>query len=542
MRDNQNEVFVINIGKPESDGRFLCYGFEPAMPAEDSPGGCYRPVKEKCMMRIPLRKGRDNTIRLIVRGPVSGYIRPDEKLTQKITISVNNHQLKTATVVPDQWQEIELAIPGKLSQEESAQLQIICEQFCESGAFGGSLYLAQVKIAHLSEAGKQKETAFLEAGNVYFGDLHKHTVLSPCGKPKPFIPERYAGTVDENYQVRSEKDDFCSITDHSDTMSEEVFRETLDIADKYNKPGQFITLYSYEWTSNLFGHKNVYSTNNKDLPFLRCNSSSYDTPAKLWEALQGHQAITIPHHPNRVEFPCNWDTVNNDLQPLVEIYSGWGCSEYFGSPLAETANTRPGLDVQSALLRGHKLGFVGGSDGHLLHNKPAGHHTPNGGRRWGLTGVWAENLTRQAIFAALKRRTVYATTGEKIVLNVSMNDYPMGSEICFNQYNAEDFFPLCFAIDVIGTEEIAKIELLCNGAVIRCATSPLTDQFKAGFVIEPAKSVNRVGTNPEGGYMALDMASFVNRFSMYFYVRVTQVNGHMAWSSPIWFTFKPATD
>ena len=46
-----------------------------------------------------------------------------------------------------------------------------------------------------------------------------------------------------------------------------------------------------------------------------------------------------------------------------------------------------------------------------------------------LTGVWAEALTREALFEALWARRCFATNGARVMLDVRVNGMPMGSEV-----------------------------------------------------------------------------------------------------------------
>jgi len=525
---------VLNIGVSDSDGDFLIYGFGPTTGSGDSPGGCHRGLKQNALLRLPVYHKHDTTVTMSVKGPVSGYICHGKPVQQTVRVLVGETELACFSPNPKQWEDVAFVIPAALCDSDSVPVRLLCAEFCEGGGHPGSLYLAEVRISGVSLASSGRPCVSL-GENVYFGDIHKHSTMSPCGCPKPFAPERNAGTPEENYERYSSENDFICLTDHSETMSEDAFREALNTADRFNVPGKFSALYGYEWTSPLFGHKNVYGLD-KDIPFLRTNSSDGDSPNKLFDKLGAYNALVISHHPSRVEFPAPLNIINNQMQPLVEIYSGWGSSEYYGSPLAEKVNTAPGLDVQSALLRGHRFGFVGGSDGHTLDGLSVGNHTPNNGRKWGLTGLWSDTLTRESVFNALQQRRTFATTGAKIKLRVTMNTYPMGSEIFCNQYTAETLFPLAFAIDINGTSDIRSVELLCNNQVIRTAELPLTSQFRAGFVVDPFRSTDRVGPGDKQGYMPLSLNAFVNAFSMFFYVRVTQMDGHMAWSSPIWLT------
>lgn len=74
--------------------------------------------------------------------------------------------------------------------------------------------------------------------------------------------------------------------------------------------------------------------------------------------------------------------------------------------------------VQFGLKQGHIFGFSGNTDHHSAHPGSYGH---------GITGVWAENLTRQAIWKSLYERRLYALTGDRIYLQFAVNDQLMGS-------------------------------------------------------------------------------------------------------------------
>ena len=47
----------------------------------------------------------------------------------------------------------------------------------------------------------------------------------------------------------------------------------------------------------------------------------------------------------------------------------------------------------------------------------------------GLAAVWAKELTRRSLFEALQARRTYALTRARIVLRMTVNGAPMGSEL-----------------------------------------------------------------------------------------------------------------
>ncbi len=199
----------------------------------------------------------------------------------------------------------------------------------------------------------------------------------------------------------------------------------------------------------------------------------------------------------------------------MEIYSKHGLSECFGNcwPLF---SQDPERFVQKALNKGYKLGFTGGTDTHISRpasNMPEfrrGIRYPKGG----LTAVWAKELNRKSIFDALRARSCYATTGERIIIKFSINGYPMGRIIEKSYLNG------CQAVTIktlaAGTERLEKVEIIRNSKVIYLKST--NDKF-----IE-FKFADKPNLKEE----------------VYYYLRITQRDGNMAWSSPIWVTSSPS--
>ena len=141
--------------------------------------------------------------------------------------------------------------------------------------------------------------------------------------------------------------------------------------------------------------------------------------------------------------------VHPDLSPDDEFADFENYPFYIEAEPPEFS-ARPGDFIRSALLRGlqierelgsnpYRFGVVGSTDAHTalpsaeehnFHGKLATDSIPEGkGEKWGdhertpfgwgmsasgLAAVWAEDNTREAIWAAMKRREVYATTGPRI--------------------------------------------------------------------------------------------------------------------------------
>jgi len=124
-----------------------------------------------------------------------------------------------------------------------------------------------------------------------------------------------------------------------------------------------------------------------------------------------------------------------------------------------------------------------------------------------LMAVYASDLTRESIFNGMKSRHTYGTTGERILLEFSIDGNQMGSEY------VESGQPE-IVVTVGGTDVLDKVEVMkySNSSGWECAYSD-----------SPGQNVRSFNYTDTG--FAED--------SLY-YVRVTQRDGEMAWSSPIW--------
>ena len=123
----------------------------------------------------------------------------------------------------------------------------------------------------------------------------------------------------------------------------------------------------------------------------------------------------------------------------------------------------------------------------------------------GLVAVLADELTPSAIRQALVARRVYATTGARIALTFEAGGQPMGSILTGAERRQ-------LTIGVGGTDCLASVELVRDGAVI-WSVRPASDTWQGDLEDEKAD---------EGQ-------------SSWYLLRVTQQDGHRAWSSPIWF-------
>ena len=337
-----------------------------------------------------------------------------------------------------------------------------------------------------------------------WGDIHCHTRASDG-----------ADSHDGCYAYAREisRLDFASATDH--TGSAWQYSEWMgDIARtkaiEYDVPGEFAALYAYEH-SFPEGHRNVYyrSTVGDVFPTETVRTPN---PGSMLEALAGQDAIAIPHHvAQSTHGPVNWSYHDPKLQRLAEVYSNHGLCEYQGNPKPPWPGIQvEGKNVQDALALGYKLGIIAASDTHITR---PGLLTPYDilPARNGLGAVYAKSLTREDVWDALFGRYCYGTTGERIILDFKINGYVMGSEIPLRP----DIHPQIYA-KVIGTSILTSVEVV-KGCIASETPFPVVHEINPGV-----DTCEFTWTDPAPSS------------DCFYYIRVTQIDSEMAWSSPIW--------
>ena len=349
-----------------------------------------------------------------------------------------------------------------------------------------------------------------EGSRIWWGDIHGHT-LNSDGR----------GTVRQFYTYCRDVAalDFCAVTDHGFQITETGWSESKTVTEGFHENHRFVTLHAYEWSgmTDVGGDHNVYYRGAD--PILFRDRSYYDPRnqqsfhrednkighiRELNEKLVSlgeRQVLTIPHFGGRAANP-EWHEPR--IERLIEVFSDHG------------RKTEWAYDF---LKRGYRLGIIASSDNHtgrpgygFLMNPL---QTPGGAVEVGsaLVAVVAPELTRDAVFDGLYDRRTYATTGDRILLDVHAGETLMGSEV-----TAPVMPPI--SIDVTGTANITRIEIVRDGQLQHTF---FTDQpsvrlvWAAPVAIEPSETA---------GY----------------WIHVFQANGEEAISSPIWWTRSAGDD
>jgi hypothetical protein len=326
------------------------------------------------------------------------------------------------------------------------------------------------------------------AWQAFFGNLHLHSDLS--GDLRGF-----EGRPEDNLQVLEDlpRLDFGALSDHAETLRPVDWWATRKLTELWNRPGAFVTLPGYEWTSLEYGHRVVLFPDEEvgDREALLAAGAG-DPPTRLWSHLGNRAALTIPHHPSHaLSRPVDWSFRDDRFQRLVEIFQSRGSYEFDGAPLNPKLASEfvPGHSVRDALAMGHRLGIIA---------------SPDHGGGLGLAGVWARALTREALFEALYARRTFGTTGAKLELFLTVAGAPQGSEL------ERGAGPIAIEASVRGTAPGLELTIVRDGREVQ----------------------SRSFTESEARWSWSDEDSSPG--ARYYYLRARQSDGHLGWTSPVW--------
>lgn len=263
---------------------------------------------------------------------------------------------------------------------------------------------------------------------------------------------------------------FLDIAGHqgNDFQITDAFWRTVNETTKaFYVPGRFVTFPGYEWSGNtpLGGDRNIYfeseggaiSHSCRDLlPGEESNSTDSPTADELFAHLKsqtGPKAFAFAHVGGRY---ADMRMHDSDVEVAVEIHSAWGTFEWL---------------LHDALKLGYRVGVCANSDGHK--GRP-GRSYPGAlkfGSLGGLTCMLAEELDRASIVAALRERHCYATTGNRLLLDVRLSgqdgaDAMMGDIVSAAGDIAE------LRLNVAGTGSLERVDVF-NGCDLVETVSPV---------------------------------------------------------------------
>ena len=332
------------------------------------------------------------------------------------------------------------------------------------------------------------------------GEFHRHTEYSAHRDQDGLLEDTW------RYALDAAKFDWMGNGDHDNGMGHEyMWWQIQKMTDLHLHPPYFVPAMTYE-RSCVYpnGHRNVMMPRRGIRPLPRGDlkgTPEEGTPdTKLLYAYLKHFGGMCASHTSGTSMGTDWRDNDPEVEPVVEIYQGHRHNyEHFGAPRSATAQTQiggyePAGFIWNALEKGYRLGFESSSDHVSTHMSYA--------------IVLAEESSRPAIIDAFKKRHCYAAT-DNILLVVRSGEHLMGDEF-------ETAERPTLSIEAYGTAPIAKLHVIRDNKYLDTS--------------EPnEREVHRTFT---------DMSAEPGKTS-YYYIRVEQADGNLAWASPMWITYQP---
>ncbi len=366
------------------------------------------------------------------------------------------------------------------------------------------------------------------AKNLFWGELHGES-------------EKVDSTENiENY-LRHFRDDkalnFCAMSpfESQEETPNEIWKLITQNVLEFDEPDRFTAFLGLQWVGAK-GQEGIrqiiYTKDGKQI--LRKKDPKYSSLEKIYKTFSPKEIISIPSFTMGKVYDFDFSKFNPEYERVVEIYNSWGsseCSQKEGNPLPIMAEGKGGIgesiegSIQKALQKNCRFGFVaGGMDDRGVYStcyaSDQVQYPP------GLTAILSQEHTKAAIAEALYNRNCYATTGERIIVGFTLAGLPMGSETTTAvKYGLKVNRHLNGY--VAGTAKIAKIEIIRNGKVIK--TIDDINAYSTNFTYDDLMPLEKVVIHNKEKKASDSKPPFV-----YYYIRVTQEDGHMAWSSPIW--------
>ncbi|MCP5506187.1 MAG: DUF3604 domain-containing protein [Chlamydiales bacterium] len=357
---------------------------------------------------------------------------------------------------------------------------------------------------------------------LYWGNFHGESVLYDAGKNIEsclrYIRDedalQFFGTSSFESEQETPADVWKGITTH--------------VSD-FNEDDRFTTFLGMQWagTPGEEGLRQIIYTKDSK-PILRKKESKANHLKKIYNSHTPKDFISIPSFTMGSETLYDFENFTPDYEKVVEIYNAWGsseCTKAEGNPRPITSKSKKGMkekgegSIRKALNKNLRFGFVaGGYDDRGifqdLFETDQVQYSP------GLTAILAANHSRDGMIQALNKKSCYATTGPRIIAGLEIAGAPMGSEL-----NSKAKPGLAYNRHItgyaVGTSPIKEILIIRNGKPFHTFT-PSDDTYE--FAFDDEEPLEKIVMKSKG-----ERPPFV-----YYYMRIEQKDGHLAWTSPIW--------
>lgn len=332
-----------------------------------------------------------------------------------------------------------ITIKQDMRKTNKGLLKFIVNKKLPKGTYYFKVESKKTKFSHISNPCHVSENK----DNLYFGDMHGQT-SSTVG----------TGSLDRYFTFARDCAfiDFTGWQGNDFQINDEKWQDVRFATKKYNHPGEFITFLGYEWSglTQNGGDNNVYFLDDNDTFYPNSNwlvdagSTSVENNAPtlpdLLKKVAGRKDVMIiPHIGGRYG---TLEYADPEFTPVIEVHSHHGTFEWF---------------IFDAMKARKKVGFIATSDDHTCRQGMSYPLSKDGKASSfdvasGYTAVYANSISKEDIWNAIKDRHCYATTFSRIILSATMSGYHMGQEVL------EDI-PATMKLDISANSTIDTIEL-----------------------------------------------------------------------------------
>ena len=352
---------------------------------------------------------------------------------------------------------------------------------------------------------KERYSAEIEGKqfNLYWGDLHCHSGLTGDAEGEPDEIVLYArDRARLDVMVLQDNDEV-----HGRILTEGEYQLGVTHSQWITEPGKFVALPGYEWTQRTSkqGIPDPYkSAFEQSFPNSYPNHRTIIYPIKGGPIVRyfevGHDfklmADTVYRHGGILhsQHPA-FDISDHPAETNLEVTACWGI--YIRSVPER---------FHGELNKGRRMGFIGTSDSHRR----------NPGLCGGLTGIYAEELTPEAIHEALRSHRVFATNGSKIVVDSRVNG-KFSDEVV----KAEDG-TVVVSLFLRGTQPITKVKLMGDGKAVAQFEGDGSHEFRT------EKTIEGLARGEHWFYWTIEQEGKSTPYTG----NISVARGNLAWSSP----------
>lgn len=347
--------------------------------------------------------------------------------------------------------------------------------------------------------------------NYYYGNIHAHSSYSDGNKDSNSsnLTTPYQDFI---YAKASQHIDFYGISEHNHKSAgmtnTKNYHKGISDADSATIDGSFVALYGMEWgVISSGGHVIIYGYDS----LIGWDEYDYDVfvdeadYTNLWKKINERPgSFAYLAHPQNGDY-------NNLLSNGVKldadnaIIGMAGRSGPAFSTNTSYSNPASGDYISSynnALKRGYHVGI--GLD-HDSHNSVFGRQTD------GRLVVLATSLTHEGILEAFRQMRFYCSDDWNVKVNFKISSRPMGSII--TQVGSPN---LNVTITDADAENVSSI---------------------AVYYGVPGSGSNPTTLTSVSGSSTLNYTHTIsNNSTYYYYLKITQTDGDIIWTSPIWYT------